>query len=233
MAQNNEQATLNNQHATVTKNWTMTRATGKEIIGNHDFGASTNINAIRCVVRDSDGDAIIDFSADVSGAATYSDSHFNLTVDNVFEVYFDDEDTRGLTVDTPFDYGVLITGTDSVDQAPMVGQVTFTDQVVHDDDTAAYESWTTRADRDAVIDALLACNYATTLASDAAASDGTITVTSAALFSPGDNITIIDDTNSESHDIAAGGISGAVITLDATTLANAYTADETVVIKEF
>ena len=60
MAQNIEQATLDGQHATVNKNWTFTRATGKEIVGNHDFGASTNITQIQLTVRNTAGIEIVD-----------------------------------------------------------------------------------------------------------------------------------------------------------------------------
>ena len=45
-----------------------------KITGAHDFGASTNIQQIRCQVYNSAGTAIVDFSGNVAGAATFSDS---------------------------------------------------------------------------------------------------------------------------------------------------------------
>ena len=223
-----EQTSLAGLHKTVTKNYVHTRATQREISGKHEFGASTNISTFRFFMRlQSDDYAYVQLSA------ANQPTQIDLDTDNEFTILLLDDDTRGLDLGD-YDYGVEIVGTDGAEQAPLVGVITLTDEIVYDSDEAWELSYTTKSTYDSLIDGLLECNIATTLAVDADATDGTITVTAIPTgLAAADDITIADGTNAETHTIAAGGISGTVITLDATTLANDYTADKTVVVKVF
>lgn len=226
-----DQTTLDGLHATEGKDWIHTRSTGREIVFSHQFGASTNIDEAYFTMRNSSDTAVIQLTLESHAA------HFDFTTDNEGQILLDDPGTNdsvtsGLAVGD-YDYGVMLIGSDGIKQVPIKGTITLTDEEVRDDATAAYLSWQTRSTIDSVYNALLLCNAGTTLASDASSGAGTITVTSASQFSAGDTIHIRDTTNSESHDIAAGGISGTTITLDGTTLANSYTALVTVAVKEF
>jgi hypothetical protein len=228
MADKSNQLTYDGLHATKYATYRLTRATVKKIPFTHDYSDNDDISEVRFFMRGpgTTTTAVVQLTLENNA------SQVDMTTDGECTITIDDDDTRGLELGI-YKFGVEFVDDLGDEQAPITGTIELTDEVVHDDATAAYLSWTTRSTYDTNLDAILLCNEGTTLASDASASDGTITVTSVTPFSAGDDITIHDATNSETHTIAAGGISGSVITLDGTTLANAYLDDVTVVVKDF
>lgn len=222
------QLTLDGLHQTQIVSYEMTRDTVKKLEFTHDFTA-TDIDEAYVTLRDSSDVDVLTLTLE------YHPTRWNLATDNEGEITFDDDDTAGLNANVDYKVGVMLVDVDGNNQVPIVGTIRFIDQIVYDDATAGYETWQTRAERDALLDALLETACASAVSVTAASGAGSITLEDASVLSAGDNFTLFDATNSEKHGVDS--ITNNVVTLsaagDGATLVNGFTKDISVAIKDF
>lgn len=133
-------------------------------------------------------------------------------------------DTAGLSGSFPFQFKLTLTS--GAEFTPIPGTLKITADLIDDAAVASYLSRVKRSEFDALLvleqavqaNVMSAANI-TQLTSAAASGASTITVDSVAQLTAGDTIIVVLDSGAyDEHNIAAGGITGYVVTLDATTL---------------
>ena len=138
-------------------------------------------------------------------------------------------DTATLTPDS-YNYDIQLT--DLSDRVFTVkgGVLTLRRDVVDNSATSPYPAWDTRADIDATITELLACANASKLVTAIAGGEGTIYVTSNAIFSATDDIRVVLDSGAYEDDTISS-VSGSTGLVLSGTIAGAASVGKVVRIK--